>query len=142
MGDKSSIIWFITLLCRHHKTFRTPLHSCRRRTRSRRRTRTRRNSPETYGQQRESPPPFCFARVLVGSQPKTYGHRDRDHFISYRIITLVRSLGSPILTRALFQGISNMQPMLIIEVWMIDETSLGWLDTHLNLSIFCCYVIC
>ncbi|KAJ0578390.1 hypothetical protein HanIR_Chr05g0246781 [Helianthus annuus] len=90
MGDKSSIIWFITLVCRHHKTFRTPLHSCRRRTRSRRRTRTRRNSPETYGQQRESPPPFCFARVLVGSQPKTYGHRDRDHFISYRYTLLLR----------------------------------------------------
>ncbi|KAJ0779412.1 hypothetical protein HanPI659440_Chr06g0226211 [Helianthus annuus] len=34
------------------------------------------------------------------------------------------------------------QSLLIIEVWMIDETSLGWLDTHLNLSIFCCYVIC
>ncbi|KAM0014020.1 hypothetical protein Hdeb2414_s0039g00735361 [Helianthus debilis subsp. tardiflorus] len=38
---------------------------------------------------------------------------------------------------------SRLQFRLIIEVWMIDETSLGWLDTHIDLSIFCllCYLL-
>ncbi|KAJ0496755.1 hypothetical protein HanHA89_Chr13g0503461 [Helianthus annuus] len=59
------------------------------------------------------------------------------------------NLGSDSMSGSLFSQnwstmVNGSTPLfrLIIEVWMIDETSLGWLDTHLNLSIFCCYVTC
>ncbi|KAM0018854.1 hypothetical protein Hdeb2414_s0018g00529691 [Helianthus debilis subsp. tardiflorus] len=51
------------------------------------------------------------------------------------------SWNSSIFTRALLWN-SHTQPMLIIEVWMNDETSLGWTryTPRIYLS-FVCYVI-